>query len=191
MDYANVSLPELQSGVSELIRDVQATFGSLDARQLNWRADASRWSVGQCFDHLVKMNALMLQAAENALDRSKPRSVWQRLPLLPSLFGPVMVRSQAPEAARKYTAPSQGRPSVSDISPDVVRRFVEQQLDFVARLRTADEATAARSVMASPFISVICYTVLDGWRLMFAHGRRHIEQARRVTKAPGFPTRTA
>jgi hypothetical protein len=42
--------------------------------------------------------------------------------------------------------------------------------------------------MTSPFIKVITYSVLDGWRLVFAHDRRHLEQARRVTLSPGFPT---
>jgi len=29
--------------------------------------------------------------------------------------------------------------------------------------------------------------VLDGWRLIFAHERRHFEQARNVSLSPGFP----
>jgi hypothetical protein len=187
MDYAKLSLSEVRTGIAELIRDVEATFGSLDPRQLNWRPDSARWSVAQCFEHLLKMNALMLQAAEDALDDGKPKSVWQRLPLLPSAFGPLMVRSQSPDAARKYTAPAPGRPSTSEIPPDIVRRFIEQQRGTIARLGAMDEERAARIIMASPFIKVICYSVLDGWRLGFAHGRRHVEQARRVIGEPGFP----
>ena len=187
MDYTTLSLSEVRTGIGELIRDVEATFGSLDARQLNWRPDPARWSVAQCFEHLLKMNALMLQAAADALDAGKPRSVWQRLPFLPSMFGPLMVRSQSPDTRRKYTAPAPGRPSTSEISPDIVRRFIEQQRDAVARLQAVDEPRAAETIMASPFIKVICYSVLDGWRLVFAHGRRHVEQARRVTAEPAFP----
>ena len=41
--------------------------------------------------------------------------------------------------------------------------------------------------MTSPFIGVITYSVLDGWRLMVAHDHRHIEQAQRVRTSPGFP----
>ena len=42
--------------------------------------------------------------------------------------------------------------------------------------------------MTSPFVGFITYSVLDGARLMLAHDHRHIEQARRVTQAPGFPS---
>ena len=187
MDYTALSLSAVREGIGELIGDVEATFVPLDAEQLNWRPDPARWSVAQCFEHLLKMNALMLQAAEDALDDAKARSVWQRLPLLPSVLGPVMVRSQSPDTRRKYTAPAPGRPSSSEISPDIVRRFLEQQRHTVARLQAADEEKAARTIMASPFIKVICYSVLDGWRLVFAHGRRHVEQARRVINEPAFP----
>jgi hypothetical protein len=41
--------------------------------------------------------------------------------------------------------------------------------------------------MTSPFARVVTYSVLDGWRLMLAHNRRHVEQARRVTQAGEFP----
>jgi hypothetical protein len=187
MDYTTLSLSEVRLGIAELIRDAEATFGSLDARQLNWRSDPSRWSVAQCFEHLLKMNALMLPAAEDALDTTKLSTVWQRLPFLPSLFGRMMVRSQSPDARRKYTAPAPGRPSSSGIPPDVVQRFIEQQRALGTRLQSADERKAADTIMASPFIKVICYSVLDGWRLVFAHGRRHVEQARRVIREPTFP----
>ena len=187
MDYTSLSLSEVRDGIAELIRDVEATFGSLGAKQLNWRSDLSRWSVAQCFEHLLKMNALMLPAAEDALDATKPITVWQRLPFLPSVFGPMMVRSQSPDTRKKYTAPAPGRPSNSDISSDIVQRFIEQQRALITRLQAADERKAADAIMASPFIKVICYSVLDGWRLVFAHGRRHVEQARRVITEPAFP----
>jgi hypothetical protein len=54
-------------------------------------------------------------------------------------------------------------------------------------LERLDERRAAQAIMTSPFIGVITYSVLDGWRLIFAHDRRHIEQARRVMSSQDFP----
>ncbi len=187
MDYTTLSLAEVRAGIAELIRDVEATFGRLDGQQVNWRPDSARWSVAQCFEHLLKMNALMFQAADDALAAPRPRTVWQRLPILPSVFGRMMVRSQSPGTGRKYTAPVPGRPSSSEISPDVVQRFIDQQQAAITRLQAADQDRAARIVMASPFIGFICYSVLDGWRLVLAHGHRHVEQARRVMEEAAFP----
>jgi hypothetical protein len=99
----------------------------------------------------------------------------------------MLVRSQAPSAARKFTAPSQARPATGDIAADIIQSFIEQHRSAVARVQALDERDAARVIMTSPFIRVVTYSVLDGWRLVFAHDRRHFEQARGVTLLPGFP----
>jgi hypothetical protein len=187
MDYATLSLAEVRTGLDAVAREAQATFGGLDARQLNWRPDEARWSVAQCFEHLLAANRLMFKAADQALNAAAPRTVWQRLPVMPGLFGRMLIRSQAPESTRKYRAAPNAQPSASDIPTDVIHRFVDQQREAVVRIQALDEADAARAIMTSPFIKVITYSVLDGWRLLFAHDRRHFEQARRVTSMPGFP----
>jgi hypothetical protein len=143
--------------------------------------------VAQCFEHLLLANRLMFEAADGALKGTAPRTIWQRLPGLPGIFGRMLVRSQAPTNTRRFTASPQARPAASDVAGDIIRRFVEQDRDAMARVHVLDERIAARTIMTSPFIKVITYSVLDGWRLVFAHDRRHIEQARRVTQSPGFP----
>jgi DinB superfamily len=187
MDYATLSLADVRAGLDNIARETQSTFGGLDARQLNWRPDATRWSVAQCFEHLLLANRLMFQAAEDALNDTAPRTIWRRLPVLPGVLGRMLVRSQAPSTARRFTAAPEAQPATSDIAADVIQRFVEQHRGAVARLQALDERDAARTIMASPFIRVITYSVLDGWRLVFAHDRRHFEQARRVTLSTGFP----
>jgi hypothetical protein len=41
--------------------------------------------------------------------------------------------------------------------------------------------------MVSPFVPQITYSVVNGYRLMAAHQRRHFEQARRVAEHAEFP----
>jgi hypothetical protein len=188
MDYATLSLADVKTGLDDIARETQSTFGGLTVRQLNWRPDATRWSVGQCFEHLLLANRLMFQAADDALKGTAPRTVWQRLPVLPGVLGRMLVRSQAPTTTRRFTAGPQSQPATSDIAADIVQRFVEQDRDAVARVQALDERVAAQTIMTSPFIKVITYSVLDGWRLVVAHDRRHFEQAGRVTSSPGFPS---
>ena len=185
MDYATLSLSDVKSGLETVAREAQATFGALDARQLNWKPDATRWSVGQCFEHLLMANRLMLQSAERALQGTP--TIWQRVPGLPVMFGRMLIRSQAPTATRRFKASPDARPTNSDVAADVIQRFVEQHRHAVSSVQTLDEQLAARTIMTSPFAKVVTYSVLDGWRLLFAHDHRHFEQARRVTQLPGFP----
>jgi len=187
MDYATLSLSDVRNGLESVSQETQATFGACDGRQLNWRPDAARWSVAQCFEHLLTANRLMVRAADDALDDSVPRTVWQRIPVIPRILGRLLVRSQAPGAARKFTAPSMAVPAASDIAADVIQRFIDQHRDAVRRIESVDERDAARVIMTSPFVKVVTYSVLDGWRLVLAHDRRHFEQARAVMQSPGFP----
>jgi hypothetical protein len=187
VDYASLSVSEIRQGLAGVAEDAQATFGGLDRRQLNWRPDASRWSVAQCFEHLLTTNELMFRAAEQALGDAAARSIWQRLPILPAVLGRMMVRSQSPGATRRFTAPAKAHPANSEIEADIVRRFISQQRDAVVRLQALDDDRASRVIMTSPFVRVVTYSVLDGWRLVLAHDRRHFEQAGRVARAPGFP----
>jgi hypothetical protein len=187
MDYATLSLADVRTGLDTVARETQSTFGGFDARQLNWRPGAARWSVAQCFEHLLLANRLMFKAAEDALNDTAPRTIWRRLPVLPGVLGRMLVRSQAPSTARRFTASPEAQPATSDISADIIQRFVEQHRNAAVRVQALDEQDAARTIMTSPFIRVITYSVLDGWRLVFAHDRRHFEQARRVTLSPEFP----
>jgi len=186
MDYTALSLAEVSAGLKDIAGETQTMFGGLDAQQLNWQPRPGQWSVAQCFDHLLKVDRMMFQSAEAALDDIRPRTIWQRLPILPGLLGRVMIRSQAPGSERKYTAPAKAEAS-SDIAEDIIQRFVAQHRDAVTWVQSLDDRDAAGSIMVSPFLKVMTYSVLDGCRLVAAHDRRHFEQASRVMLSPGFP----
>jgi hypothetical protein len=184
--YTTLTLGEVRGAILDVAHETPARFGGLSARQLNWRPDEGRWSVAQCLQHLLTSNELMLKAANDALTHP-PSSVWQRMPFLPAFFGPTMVRSLAPAATRKYTAPAKARPTTSDIAADIVDRFVRQHVDAADWMLTVNQDEAARRIMISPFARVVTYSVLDGCRLLIAHDHRHLQQARRVAAADGFP----
>jgi hypothetical protein len=185
VDYTKLSLTDVRSGLQDVMRQTQATFGAYDARQLNWRPDATRWSVAQCFEHLLTSGNLIRHAAEEALNRTEPTTIWQRLPILPRIAGRLLIRSLAPDATRRLAAPPAAQPA-SDISADVIRRFVDQHRQLVEWLPSLDEKRASHVIMTSPFADVVTYSVLDACRILIAHDRRHFEQARRVTQSPGF-----
>jgi hypothetical protein len=188
MDYTTLSFAEIDTALQKVARDARTTFGALDAGQMNWRPDATRWSVAQCFLHLVTANRLMLQEARAALSGPK-RSAWNLLPFLPRMIGPALIRSQAPTTTRKYKAPQSAQPTMSDIPSDVLEQFITQHRELAEWIRTVDEQAATRAIMNSPFIRFVAYSVLDGSRLLVAHDHRHFEQARRLTQLPEFPRR--
>jgi hypothetical protein len=188
MDYTTISLADVRTELDAIGAEADTVFGALDARQLNWKPDAARWSVAQCLEHLLTANSQMVEMAEQALDGTRARTLWQRLPVVPRLFGRMLVRTQSPDGTRRFKAPGKAQPAASAIDAAVVRRFVDQQRTLIAKLDASAGRDLAGVVMASPFLGVVTYSVLDGWRLIVAHGRRHVQQARRVMAAPDFPS---
>ena len=186
-DYRSLSLPEIRAELQGVADDVQATFGPLDMKQLNWRPNATHWSVAQVLDHVMTANRQMMDAAAAAQGGARPQSIWMKLPIWPGLMGRMLIKAVSPQAARKYKASPLAQPAASAIDPGIVARFIGQQRDLITRASAFDEPQAAKLVMSSPFLKVITYSVLDGWRIIVAHERRHVEQGRRVIAAPGFP----
>jgi hypothetical protein len=187
MKYTQLPLPEIASEFAAMARDTRATFGTLDALQLNWRPDDSRWSVAQCFEHLLTSGELVVAAADRALDPAARPTIWQRLPVLPGVNGRLLIGVVSPEGKRRFTAPSRARPATSHIDPAILDRFVAFQDDATARVRALSADRAARTILISPFASFFAYSVLDAYRVIAAHQRRHFAQAQRVTETAGFP----
>jgi len=190
LDYTRLSLDEIGTALEDVTRQAHATFGGFDTQQLNWRPDLTQWSVGQCVQHLLTANVQIRRAAEGALDPTHVHTIWERLPILPRVAGRLLIRSQAPESPRKFTAPPAAQPA-SDVPADIVQRFGEHHRQDVVWVRALNDRDAARTIMTSPFVKFATYSLLDGLRLMVAHDHRHLEQARRVTQVTGFPGRRA
>ena len=185
--YATLSATDLVEEFSAMARDTEMVFGRYDATQLNWQPQAGRWSVAQCFDHLLKTADGMFLTFDRALDPNVAPTVWQRLPMWPRMLGRALITSQAPGGKRKYRAPATAQPAGSSLDPLTVERFIACQHLGIARLRALG-AEDARRIAVSPFVAQITYSVLDGYRLIAAHQRRHFDQARRVIEHPAFPS---
>ena len=177
-------------GIVEELRavaaDARKEFGRLSAAQLNWKPSAGEWSVGQCFDHLIKTNEGFRPTLEETARGGRKGTLWQRVSPLSGFFGRLVLRSI--NSPRKFKAPRGLRPSASDVEAGVVEKFVGQQGELARLMRAAAAgADLRRTVVASPIAGFATYSMFDACRIVAAHNRRHFEQARRVAEAPGFP----
>lgn len=186
-DFTTLSLPAVRAEAAAITQDVQATFGQLNAKQLNWKPDTTSWSVAQCLEHLIAANHEMFVPFDEVLSEQKRMTRWERMPVLPGFFGKQMVKLVSPEGARKYKAPAQIQPAASALDAQIVGRFVAQQHELVDRLERLENFFVEKIIITSPFMKLITYSVLDACRLTVAHERRHLAQARRVTEMAGFP----
>lgn len=186
MNYLTADLNALITSAKRIACDAGSTFGDLTVTQLNWKPSAERWSVAQCFDHLITSNKGYFPIIEKVLAGRK-RTLWESMPFLPGLTGRLFIKSLDPSSTRKIKAPKRFEPAQSDISGSVINDFVEQQETIADRMKTTEHLDLERIVITSPVTPVITYSLLDAYRIIVVHERRHFEQAQRVTQESAFP----
>jgi len=181
---------ELDSLVEELgaiTTEALEVFGALKGAQLNWKPSAERWSVGQCFDHLITTNRTFFRGMERIAEGTYRSSTWARVSPFSGLFGRMILKALDPVKGRKTKAPRVFEPAQSDVDADVMRRFASHQEELVRRMRATAGVDLRRTMVTSPVSAVATYSLLDAYRIVVAHERKHFEQARRVAEEAGFP----
>ena len=186
MDYRKANLPTLISEANLVATEAKSTFGQLTTSQLNWKPSAERWSVAQCFEHLLTSNKGYLPIVESVLAGKKP-TLWERMPVIPGLAGGLLIKSLDPATTRKMKAPKSFEPVQSDIRPSVIDDFVAQQGAIVEKMKATEHLDLEKIVITSPALSVVTYSLIDAYRIIVAHEHRHFQQAKRVTEEAGFP----
>lgn len=182
---------ELDSLVNQahtIANDARNVFGNLTNEQLNWKPAPERWSVAQCFDHLITSNKGYLPIIDEVLNGRKKSSVWQKLPFLPGLWGKMLVKSLDPAQTRKMKAPKRFQPAQSNLSGSIINDFVAHQGQLIEKIKATANLDVERIVITSPAANLVTYSLMDAYRIIVVHERRHFQQAQRVTEESGFPT---
>ena len=184
----NAELEALISDARTIAAKARSSFGILSAEQLNWKPSAERWSIAQCFEHLIESNKGYLPIIDDVRKGKKKSTIWERLPVLPGLAGKLLIKSLDPASTRKLKAPKSFQPSKSNISPDVIDDFVSVQDEVIEGMKSTSHLDLEKIVVTSPVASFVAYSMMDAYRIIVVHERRHFQQAERVAAESGFPS---
>lgn len=182
----------LQTVISEtesISREAQELVKGLDEEQLNWKPDASQWSIAQCLDHLAVTAKAWEPILSEATIRGRKKWATSQSPAYkPTLVGGWLIKQIAPENTRKFPAPKVFRPGSSSNIQDALERFLGEQnrfRDFVIQARGLDYN---KTRLRSPVTPLMRYSLADSFVVVVLHCRRHLAQARRVMESANFPT---
>ena len=167
--------------------ETKRVFGQLSAEQINWKPGGEEWSVGQCFDHLIISNRLLLTVIEEIRQGQRGPRAWERVPLLPRLFGKLLIRTLRADAGRKVKAPRALNPSASHIPGGIITSFVEQQDRLLQLIEETRGLELDRITITSPVARLITYSLMDAYRLFVVHEQNHFLQASRLLQSSRFP----
>jgi len=187
MDLQKADLANLIAATNNIASETRSAFGQLTPSQLNWKPGAERWSVAQCFDHLLNSNMGYFPIIESVLAGRK-QTLWESMPVLPGLAAKLLLKSLDPASTRKLKAPKRFEPAQSDISPSVINDFVDQQGKLVDRMKATEPLNLEKIIITSPALGAITYSLMNADRVIVVHEQRHFLQAKRVTEESGFPS---
>ena len=177
----------LTSELTRVSDDATRTFGALSAAQLNWTSDPKRWSVAQCFDHLMVTHSKYFPVLERLGAGSVRMSWWERLSPFSGVFGRLFISSLDPANRTKRRTTSNAMPSSSALGADIVDRFAAHQAELIAHLQRLPATLDPDVVITSPLLSIVTYRLDDVLVFLGLHCRRHFDQACRVMEEKEFP----
>ena len=184
----SVRVDQITNELKQSADDAKATFGSLFAEQLNWKPAPKSWSIAQCFDHLITTHSLYFPLFEKLAKGGAKQTFWERYSPLSGFFGRFLIKSLRPENVKPMKTTSKALPSSSEIGGDIIDRYVEHQNQMIEAIRKLPEDIDPKeTIVTSPLMGLVTYTLDDCYEILAVHGPRHFNQAKRVMENEGFP----
>ncbi len=180
-------LTDIAAALDAVSTDARTAFSRLSPNQLNWKPNPEKWSVGQCLDHLIATNSPYFPIFEKIAAGTRQPTIWERMPIFPGMLGAFFLKAVDPGATGKVTAPPAFRPTTGDLPGDIVTRFLDHQTALREKIEKLSGVDLTGTVITSPALAVVTYSLLDALNIITRHERRHFNQAVRVTETAGFP----
>lgn len=166
--------------------DALETFGGLSPEQLNWKPSETGWSVGQCFEHIIKTNLEFYPEFQKLAAGTRKNSFWENWSPFTGWAGRFLIKAVS-EDSKKAKAPSKRIVPPSDIEPNIIERFANHIDEVNTKVESCSEVDCKKTIVTSPFLAVFTYSLDDAYTVLVEHTKRHFRQAKRVTEANGFP----
>jgi DinB family protein len=184
------TLSEVVAEAEQVQSAAKGTFGGLSSEQINWKPSPGEWSIAQCLEHLILLNTPYFPQIEAIVAGKRRPRLWERMPLLPALFGRLIPGAVQPESKQKVRARAVFTPVSNPIDIGILTRFSAHQ-DHLIRLMKATAHLRIHEIILTSVVSpVVTYSLFDAYRILVAHERRHLHQADRVMRTQGFPQRS-
>ncbi len=182
-------IENITEALHEVADDATAAFGSFSAEQLNWKPSEIGWSVGQCLDHLIRTNTAFFGDFDQVAAGTRKSSFWEKWSPFTEFCGRFLIRAYESDS-KKVKVPSKSIVPPSKVDPDIVERFAKHTDEVIEKVRSTASADWKNTVLTSPFLRVMTYTLDDYYTILVGHNRKHFRQAWRVTENDAFPKNT-
>lgn len=173
------------SELQTISADAQKVFGKLSAEQINWKPSETGWSVGQCFEHLIKTNELFYGELDKIAEGARKNSFLENYSPLSGFWANLLIGSLRKDS-RKFKAPTPKIVPPSEIDPNIIEIFAAHQSELIGKIKRTESADWNKIKITSPFMKLMTYKLSDGFQVIVEHEKRHFRQADRAIQTDGF-----
>src|SRR5262249_28422491 len=107
-------LRDVWNQIDQIVTDVRKLTSNLSERQFNWRADAGRWSMAQCWPHLNAAGGWFLPRIDRGIQVAGERELSGAGPYHHGLIEIYLGRFPNPPPKKKLKAPKRRAPPAAE-----------------------------------------------------------------------------
>lgn len=176
---------ELLQMLDESMDDLLELISGLSEVQWTWKENADRWSVGECTEHIVRSEAMLLQYAQEALD-GEPDPEWQEKTKGKTAFLKQVMPNRGPRGQGGAQAPMEIRPTENWDRQKAIEEFYKIRGRVHAFVETNGQAIKEYT-KEHPFPVFGWLNAYDWTLYVPLHTVRHSRQIIEVKETEGFP----
>ena len=164
----------------------QQRFRPLSAEELNRRNGPSRWSAGQCLEHLNIVGGYYLPKIAARIKRAQARGSKPAATAKQGYLGRRFIEAmRTPASTKAYTTPQRYAPTGTRL-PRTVAEVFSRQLDELLRLVLLARQVNANVVrIPNAVFPLLLFRLTDQLEFLVVHIQRHVTQAEAALASTG------
>ena len=172
---------QFRQWLDESEQTLMALIENVEGEAWTWKPAPDRWSVAECTEHIVKSEAALMEAAQEAL-AGEPDPEWES-----KTTGKAgMIAQVMPDRSGRAQAPQEIRPQGGVTKEALLAEFRAQRAELEELI--ADPARELKSYTREHPFPVFGWLNAHQWLIYVPlHTIRHSKQILEVKESPGFP----
>jgi hypothetical protein len=188
---------ELLKRVSDLTlhlsEEVRANFTVLTPEQLFWKPNERSWSIAQCLAHLNAYYSFYIPVFKERIKNTRFRTPGEYFVSSPLGTASILAvkLGKVKNVKRRLKAAKDYNPLVNATlkTENAVQDFLDYQDEMLKIIAESRFINIRKAKCALAVTTLIKLRLGDAFQVVSYHNERHVEQAKNVMKAPGFPKR--
>lgn len=162
-------------------------FSYLTVEQVNWKPTIEKWSIAECLQHLLIADQYYFKDLSEIGNGIYQMTAWEKYSPLTGLWGKLLKEQMKEKVKRKMVTHKLLTPATSSYSLSLLAQYNDNLSTFLELVGYCKNADLDRTVINSPTIKWITYSLRDALEFLFEHEHRHLNQAINVMNTNGFP----